>query len=155
MTEHAAHGPDVIAPPPLLYLVPLLAGIAADRVVPLPGLPRAARRLGLPFAAAGVALCASFVRTLHAAKTPVDPRRAPTTIVTDGPYGRSRNPGYTGFALIYTGVSLAGNRRWPLVFLPGVIAAVDRGVIRREEAYLSDRFGEEYEEYRRRVRRWV
>jgi protein-S-isoprenylcysteine O-methyltransferase Ste14 len=41
------------------------------------------------------------------------------------------------------------------VFLPGVIAAVDRGVIRREEAYLAGRFGEEYEEYRRRVRRWV
>ena len=155
MTEPAERGPDVIAPPPLLYLAPLLCGILADRVVPLPGVPRRARRLGYPLAAAGVALCGSFVRTLQAAKTPVDPRRAPTAIVTSGPYARTRNPGYTGFALIYAGISLAGNRRWPLVFLPGVIAAVDRGVIRREEAYLADRFGDEYEAYRRRVRRWV
>jgi protein-S-isoprenylcysteine O-methyltransferase Ste14 len=83
------------------------------------------------------------------------PRQAPTAIVTHGPYRRSRNPGYTGFALIYAGISLAGNRRWPLVLLPGVIAVVDRGVIRREEAYLADRFGEEYEAYRRRVRRFI
>ncbi len=155
MTEPPERGPDVIAPPPLLYLVPLACGVLADRVVPLPDLPARARPLGYPLAAAGVALCAAFVRTLHAARTPVDPRQAPTAVVTDGPYRRSRNPGYAGFTLIYAGISLAGNRRWPLVLLPGVVAAVDRGVIRREEAYLADRFGEEYETYRRRVRRWI
>jgi hypothetical protein len=36
-------------------------------------------------------------------------------------------------ALIYTGISLAANRRWPLIALPAVFALVDRGVVRREE----------------------
>jgi protein-S-isoprenylcysteine O-methyltransferase Ste14 len=95
------------------------------------------------------------VRTMHAARTPVDPREAPTAIVTGGPFARTRNPGYLGMALIYTGISLAANRRWPLVALPAVLAIVDRGVVRREEAYLTERFGDDYEDYRRRVPRWL
>lgn len=155
MDEHAPRGPDVIAHPPLLYLGPLLAGSLLDRVVPLPGLPARLRLLGLPTAAAGATLGAWFMRTMHAARTPVDPREAPTAIVTGGPFGRTRNPGYLAMALVYTGISLATNRRWPLVALPGALALVDRGVVRREEAYLAQRFGDAYEDYRRSVPRWL
>jgi protein-S-isoprenylcysteine O-methyltransferase Ste14 len=155
MDEHAPRGPDVIAHPPLIYLGPLLAGSVLDRVVPLPALPARLRRLGLPTVAAGAALGVWFVRTMHAARTPVDPREAPTAIVTGGPFARTRNPGYLGMALIYTGISLAANRRWPLVALPAVLAIVDRGVVRREEAYLTERFGDDYEDYQRRVPRWL
>jgi protein-S-isoprenylcysteine O-methyltransferase Ste14 len=45
--------------------------------------------------------------------------------------------------------------RWPLLFLPGVLLAVDRGVIQREERYLAKQFGSPYREYLRRVRRWL
>ena len=155
MDEHTSHGPDVIAHPPLLYLGPLLAGSLLDRVVPLPRLPVRLRRLGVPTAAAGAALGVWFLRTMHAARTPVDPREAPTAIVTGGPFARTPNPGYLGMALVYTGISLAANRRWPLVALPATLALVDRGVVRREEAYLAERFGDEYEDYRRSVPRWL
>jgi protein-S-isoprenylcysteine O-methyltransferase Ste14 len=155
MDEHASRGPDVVAHPPLLYVAPFLVGSVFDRIVALPAVPSRLRRLGLPTAAAGAVLGAWFVRTMHAAGTPVDPREAPTAIATGGPFARSRNPGYLGMALLYTGLSLAANRRWPLVALPGVLVAVDRGVVRREEAYLAERFGAEYEDYRRRVRRWL
>jgi protein-S-isoprenylcysteine O-methyltransferase Ste14 len=155
MDEHAPRGPDVITHPPLLYLGPLVAGAVLDRIVPLPALPGRLRRLGLPSAAAGAALGVWFARTMIAARTPVDPREAPTTIVTGGPFMLTRNPAYVGMALVYAGIALAANRRWPLVALPGVLAVVDRGVIRREEAYLAERFGEEYEGYRRSVPRWL
>ena len=39
--------------------------------------------------------------------------------------------------------------------LPGVLLAVDRGVIRREERYLEERFGSDYQAYVSRVRRWI
>jgi protein-S-isoprenylcysteine O-methyltransferase Ste14 len=155
MDEHAPRGPDVIVHPPLLYLGPLVAGSLLDRVVPLPGVPAGVRRLGLPAAAAGAALGVWFVRTMHAARTPVDPREPPTAIATGGPFAHTRNPGYLGMALVYAGVALAANRRWPLVALPAVLALVDRGVVRREEAYLEARFGTEYSDYRARVRRWL
>lgn len=155
MDADSHRGPDVIAHPPLLYLGPLVAGSLLDRVAPLPPLPARARRLGLPAVAAGVALGVWFARTMHAARTPVDPRHAPTAIVTGGPFARTRNPGYLGMALVYAGISLAANRRWPLLALPGVLALVDRGVVRREEAYLAERFGAEYAEYAARVPRWL
>jgi protein-S-isoprenylcysteine O-methyltransferase Ste14 len=155
VTGQSQRGPDLVAPPPLLYLCPLAIGALLDRVVPLPSLPRRTRRLGYPLVAGGVVLGGWFARTMHAAKSPIDPRQAPTALVVDGPFRHSRNPGYIAFTLIYTGVALATGRRWPLVFLPAVIATVDHGVVRREERYLSEQFGEEYDEYRRRVPRWL
>jgi len=41
------------------------------------------------------------------------------------------------------------------VALPAVVAFIDRNVIRREEAYLRSRFGDEYEEFSRHTRRWI
>jgi protein-S-isoprenylcysteine O-methyltransferase Ste14 len=58
-------------------------------------------------------------------------------------------------ALIYCGTSLLAGGRWPLLLLPGVLAAVDRGVVAREEDYLLKRFGARYARYSSRVRRWL
>lgn len=151
----AAAGPDVIAPPPLVYLGPLLAGLLLDRILPLPRPPRPLRLLGLPVLAAGVGLVGWFVKSMREAGTPFDPREAPTTLVESGPFELSRNPGYLGMALIYGGISLLSGARWPLLLLPGVLTGINRGVINREEAYLDQRFGARYREYRSRVRRWL
>jgi protein-S-isoprenylcysteine O-methyltransferase Ste14 len=149
-------GPDVIAPPPLLYAGPLLGGLLLDRLVRLPTVPRG-RRLpaGLVTLIGGAALGGWFWASMRAARTPVDVRRSPTQLVVDGPFRFSRNPGYVGLTLVYTGVSLLAGGRWPLLLLPGVVAAVDRGVIQAEERHLQRRFGREYDRYRRRVRRWA
>ena len=150
-----SRGPDIIAAPPLLYLGPLLAGFLLDFLLPLPRLPAALRIIGLPFLAAGVALAVWFLLAMGRACTPVDPRQAPTALVQKGPFRYTRNPGYVGFALTYLGVSLLAGGRWPLILLPGILVLVDSGVIRREERYLEERFGSDYTEYRRRVRRWI
>jgi protein-S-isoprenylcysteine O-methyltransferase Ste14 len=44
---------------------------------------------------------------------------------------------------------------WPLVLLPIVLLSLSALVIRREERYLGDAFGEDYAAYRARVRRWL
>ena len=149
------HGPDILVHPPLLFLGPLLGGLVVDRLVPLPDVPRRARRLGAPVFVAGLATAGWFAQTMRRAGTPVDPREATTALATDGPFRHTRNPGYLGMGLMYAGVSLRCNLRWSLVALPGVLLAVDRGVIRGEERYLANRFGTHYEAYRLRVRRWV
>ena len=148
-------GPDIIAPPPLLYLGPLLAGFVLDFLLPLPRLPPALGVIGLPFLAAGLVLAIWFLLAMRRAGTPVDPREAPTALVQMGPFRYTRNPGYAAFALTYLGVSLLAGARWPLILLPGLLVLVDWGVIRREERYLEERFGSDYTEYRRRVRRWI
>ncbi len=150
-----AAGPDVVAPPPLIYLAPLLTGLGLDRVLPLPRPPRALRVLGVPLLAAGVGMVGWFFRSMRQADTPLDPRQAPTALVESGPFELSRNPGYLGMALMYGGISLLSGGRWSLLFFPGVLAGINRGVIDREEAYLDQRFGARYRDYRSRVRRWI
>jgi protein-S-isoprenylcysteine O-methyltransferase Ste14 len=158
MTERTRtedRGPDIIAPPPLLYAGPWLAGFVLDLLLPLHRLPSARRLAGLPFLAAGIALAIWFLLTMRRAGTPVDPREATTALIQTGPFRYTRNPAYVAFTLTYLGVSLLAGARWPLILLPAVLVIVDRGVIRREERYLVERFGPDYREYRLRIRRWL
>ncbi len=154
-TRTRVRGPDIVVPPPLLYAGPWLSGLLLDRLWPLPRLPLALRLVGLPLTAAGIGLGGWFIWAMRRAGTPVDPREAPTALVTEGPFRRTRNPGYVGLTLTYVGLSLLTGSRWPLLLLPGVLVTMDRGVIRREERYLEKRFGADYHEYRRRVGRWL
>jgi len=105
--------------------------------------------------AAGIGLGGWFAWTMRRAGTPIDPYQAPTALVTEGPFRRTRNPAYVGLTLIYAGLSLLTGILWPVLLLPGVLLAVDRGVIQREERYLGKQFRAAYSEYRRRVRRWL
>ncbi len=89
------------------------------------------------------------------AGTSPDPSKPTTKIVIDGPFRFSRNPIYLSFTVIYVGITFSTNAVWPLLLLPLAILVVRRGVIDREERYLEEKFGQEYMQYRARVRRWV
>ncbi len=77
------------------------------------------------------------------------------SLVTSGPFRFSRNPIYLALTLAYIGLSLVFNSYWPLPFLPLVLVIMHFGVIRREETYLEELFGQDYRDYRARVRRWL
>jgi protein-S-isoprenylcysteine O-methyltransferase Ste14 len=81
---------------------------------------------------------------------------APTNALTfEGPYRFTRNPMYVGMALLQGGLALAGNALWPLVALIPVLWIVRTQVIDKEEQYLERRFGQQYRDYKARVRRWL
>jgi protein-S-isoprenylcysteine O-methyltransferase Ste14 len=75
--------------------------------------------------------------------------------MTTGGYRLSRNPMYAGLGIAYLGAALLLGSWWPVVLWPLVMLAVDRLVIRPEETYLSERFGQDYSDYRAHVRRWL
>ena len=83
------------------------------------------------------------------------PMKPTTALVTSGPYRVTRNPMYVGMAFLYAGLALSLGVIWALALLPAVLLMVDRLVIAREERYLEAKFGEEYRDYKRRVRRWL
>jgi protein-S-isoprenylcysteine O-methyltransferase Ste14 len=79
---------------------------------------------------------------------------SPATVVTRGPYARSRNPMYLGWTMVYLGMALIVGSRWLLILLPPVLAYTHAAVL-REERYLEARFGRDYRQYRERVRRYL
>jgi protein-S-isoprenylcysteine O-methyltransferase Ste14 len=146
----------VIAPPPLVYLGGLGIGFGLEALLPSASLPDwLTCPLGGLMLLAGGGLAASFVRAFQRAGTPVKPAEPAAKLVTSGPYRLSRNPGYLGMALVYAGIAILSQALWALTMLVPTLMLIDRGVILREERYLSRKFGEEYASYRRRSRRWL
>ena len=78
----------------------------------------------------------------------------PDRIVADGPYRYVRNPMYLGHLIFMLGLWITFSS-W-LAFVLFVFHAVwfDRRV-RKDEANLELRFGEDYRAYKRRVKRWI
>jgi protein-S-isoprenylcysteine O-methyltransferase Ste14 len=146
----------VVAPPPLIFLGGLAIGFGLEALLPGSSVPNAVQWVGGGLLVlAGLALLLAFERAFKAKDTAVEPWKPSTAVVTSGPYRFTRNPGYLGMALVYTGIALLADAWWPLAVLPLVLLVIDRGVIAREERYLERLFGQEYTDYRASVRRWL
>jgi protein-S-isoprenylcysteine O-methyltransferase Ste14 len=141
----------------LIYLLPLVAGLALDRrFLHVPFLPpRVARPLGWALFGSSWLVGGWFMRTIGKAGTPIRTDRPVPRLVTDGPFRCTRNPGYLGLAMLYAGIAVLRNSLWAILLLPVVVYVIQREVIGREERYLKRTFGEEYLAYKARVRRWV
>ena len=148
--------PNVIAPPPLIFLSGLLVGGIVSRFFPSPFLPTNFSFVaGFLFAIAGLVIIAAAFVKMRRAQTNVEPWKPTTAIIGDGVYGVSRNPIYLGMFLIYMGASFLFNSFWFLPPLVLVLFLIHYGVIRREETYLERKFGGEYLNYKNRVQRWI
>ena len=151
----AARTAGVVAPPPLLYAVPLIVGLLLQRWHALPIVaPGRITILGVVLVLSGL-VGAPAITAFRRASTSPKPWVPSTALVTSGPYRFTRNPMYLGFTLMYVGVAVWANTLWPFLFLPLVLVAMHYGVILREEAYMASTFGAAYDEYRTRVRRWL
>jgi protein-S-isoprenylcysteine O-methyltransferase Ste14 len=148
--------PGIRVPPPPVYLLALLLGLLLDRKAHVLFLPRGvARVLGWPLVGGRMALAAWFVRTMRGVDTTIRIDKPVSSLVQNGPFRYSRNPGYVALAMIYTGIAVLRNALWAILLLPLVVYVIQREVIEREERYLERTFGEEYLAYKARVRRWV
>ena len=113
--------------------------------------------LGILLIVAGAALYVAtafwgFAMRGRGTPAPIDP---PKKIVVDGPYRVVRNPMYWSVALVVLGEALIFRSK-PLVGLAvGFFAATMLFVLLYEEPALRRKFGAEYEEYCRRVPRWL
>lgn len=68
-----------------------------------------------------------------------------------GPYRRTRNPLYLGSFIMGLGFMLAGNALWLTALYITLFAALYWPVMRREEGELRQAYGQDFEDYRRRV----
>jgi len=78
-----------------------------------------------------------------------------TSLMTRGIYRISRNPMYVSLICLYLALAIWFGNSWTFILLPLLIYVVRYYIIGREEKYLTRRFGEEYESYQSKVRRWI
>lgn len=72
-----------------------------------------------------------------------------------GPFRLTRNPMYLQMILVCIGFGVAFANLWILILTPAGAWCLQKLAILPEEAYLEDKFGDEYLSYKSRVRRWI
>ena len=161
--EAAVDHPNVVVMPPLLYAIAVLLGIAAQFFVAirLPRFPHFPMGAGLRWVAGavlvggGIAVALAFARAFQRTGQDRNPNTPSPSIITTGLYRYSRNPAYVSLTAIQLGLGLLLDNGWILLAAIPVVAIMQKGVIRREEAYLERTFGDEYLRYKSSVRRWL
>jgi protein-S-isoprenylcysteine O-methyltransferase Ste14 len=135
----------------------LIPGLVLSETGGTYGLPSAAwRRIGLLPLAAGACIyfkCAwDFAVTGLGTPAPIDmPRR----LVVKGLYRFVRNPMYVGVAWFVVGQAILFGSSAMCIYIACVWLICNLFVVFYEEPTLRRKFGAEYEEYCRRVPRWL
>jgi protein-S-isoprenylcysteine O-methyltransferase Ste14 len=145
--------PPVVVVGAAVLLMWLLARTVTAFAFAMPG----RRPLGVLFFVGGLAVSALGVFQFRRARTTVDPRTpsASSALVRAGIYRYTRNPMYVGFGLVLLGWAISLSNALAFLLLPAYVLYMSRFQIQPEERALGEIFGQEYADYRARVRRWL
>ena len=88
-------------------------------------------------------------------ETTVKPFEKPTDFIATGPFRISRHPMYLGMTAILLGVAILHGTLITFIFPLIFIFLSEKLFIPHEERNLEDVFGENYINYKNRVRRWL
>jgi len=138
----------------LAYLIGVIPELRHSSLIPASAV-RGSALVGAVFFALGAIIAGWALIIFHKAKTTTVPGKSSTRLVTWGPYRFTRNPMYVALTLAFIGEAGLMKQIWPLLMLPLVLAYVQWIVIPLEESKLKEVFGEQYEQYCSRVRRWA
>lgn len=151
-TDHA----NVVALPPVIHGVSIALGVMLQWKLggSIPGGPvRIA--IGLALLALGLVGAAFFFRSFRRTGQEPSPHTPTPALSFDGLFRFTRNPAYVSLACVQAGIGLLKSNVWIVALLLPTMIVMHYGVVLREEAYLEEKFGEEYLVYKRRVRRWL
>lgn len=145
-------------PPVALFLVALVLINRLAVLIPFTdvSLPYKYAVFAVCFVTAGVIGIAGVVQFRRAKTTvnPVQPYKA-TTVVDSGVFHYSRNPMYLGLLLLLFGFAYWHENLISFFIVAGFVMYMNRFQIIPEEKALESLFGEDYVDYKTRVRRWL
>jgi protein-S-isoprenylcysteine O-methyltransferase Ste14 len=87
--------------------------------------------------------------------TTIKPFEESSYLVDGGLFGYSRNPIYLGMVVVLLGLWCVLGSLTSLLVIPVFVWLIQEKFIKEEEKMLEDKFGEEYREYKAKVRRWL
>lgn len=145
--------------PPLVQMIVIAAGMwALAAAFPALNIPiDTTPALAASLVAAGAVVAVLGVFEFRKANTTVDPRfpAKSSRLVVSGVYRISRNPMYLGFFLVLFGWAAYLMHYLAFLLLPLFPVYMNRFQIQPEEQHMARKFGDEFQAYSARVRRWI
>jgi protein-S-isoprenylcysteine O-methyltransferase Ste14 len=155
MTDHGTPSLIVRIPTPIWLVGLIVAALLIDVPLQLPAVAQH-RPAGAVLLVAGLLFSVWAAVTFRRHKAEIRPSSSThPAFVTDGPFRMSRNPMYLGSLAVAVGAALLAGT-WLMWLVPVVLFALQNfAIIPFEERSMRRTFGDAYDAYSKRVRRWI
>ena len=143
-------------PPPLLVLILVIANYFSSKKIDLIHLPNQ-DLISILILLMGMLILLNPIFKFIKSKTTIDPIKFKKVnkLITSGIYKYSRNPMYLGLLLIVISTSIFYLNIFSITTPFLFYYWINRFQIKREEIFLTEKFGEEYISYKTKTRRWI
>jgi len=156
MTDNTNKKKRPLLLPPVVLLFSVLLCFALSHWLPIAEFGSfAGRIIGATTIAAALAMVFYCALEFRSRQTTIIPFQESAALITGGLYRFSRNPIYLGMAALLAGIAILLGSASPWIVPPLFMAIITIRFIQKEEASLTETFGDEYLEYTQRVRRWL
>lgn len=148
--------PGVKIPPPLLLLAFVVLSLGVNALLPLMVADGSWVKFAGKFAVIADLLIIYYIHKIFLKnQTNLSPLLPTQNIITSGIFSISRNPVYLCFVLMLVALGCAFNNLWLVLASVCYLLLIQKMAIEPEEAYLENRFGKPYLDYKNTVRRWL
>jgi|ERR1035437_641425 protein-S-isoprenylcysteine O-methyltransferase Ste14 len=156
--ENKKDSPGVYLPPPLFYVAIFLIAVFLEHKVPVNDSMfhlQITKLAGILFIAISFFFLVTGLRSFIQSKNTLVLIKPASSLQTTGIFSITRNPMYCGLSILYFAITCLIGNWWNIILFPFLVLIIQEYVIKREEKYLERAFGEEYLNYKNRVRRWL
>ena len=143
-------------PTPLLVLILVISNYFSSKKIDLILLPNQ-NLISFIILLVGVIILINPILKFIKSKTTIDPIKFKKVnkLITSGIYRYSRNPMYLGLLILVTSTSIFYLNIFTITTPVFFYFWINRFQIKREEIFLTKKFGKEYLLYKTKTRRWI
>jgi len=147
-----------IVPPPIVFFALILIGFIVQWLFPLTFMFNnwpSRLFVALPLFIASGLIAINALTIMKKSKTAINFNNPTTKFIAEGSFRFTRNPLYLSLLIVMACIAIVANSAWHLIAFVILFLFFNFGIVMREEQYLENCFGEEYKQYKNRVRRWI
>ena len=143
-------------PPPILVLILVVSNYFSSRKIDLIHLPNQ-DIISIIILLIGMLILINPIFKFIKSKTTIDPIKFKKVnkLITSGIYKYSRNPMYLGLLMVVISTSIFYLNFFSITTPFLFYCWINRFQIKREEIFLTEKFGKEYILYKTKTRRWI
>ncbi len=142
--------------PPVWFLLSIISAIALHLYLPVKQLLfPPLTYLGIVAIAIGIIMVLFCAYLFRQKNTTIKPFEESSYLLREGIFNYSRNPIYLGMIIVLIGLWIVLGSLSPGLIIPIFAVLIQELFIKAEEQMLNAKFGEEYQEYKATVRRWI